>query len=88
MIIVTILDLGLKLSTGSSAEAVVLGYRAIPDQVSPNHDHDDGDGDDQNEYAENHGNDDDNHAPEEDSKMKSAQRGRVEENVTWAECVL
>ena len=36
------MDLGFKLSARSSAETVVFRYRAIPDQVSPDHDyHDD-----------------------------------------------
>ena len=40
MVKVILMDLGLKLSARPSAEAVVLGYRAVPDQVPPDHDHD------------------------------------------------
>ena len=59
MIKVTMMDLGFKLSARPSAEAVVFRYRAIPDQVSPDHDEDvdyevlaDGEKD---KYADNHG---------------------------------
>ena len=76
-------DLGLELSTRASAEAVVLRYRAVPDQVSPEH-HEEDDVDD--DKADHGG--DLHDLPEEDGEVKSAKRGRVEENVTWAECVL
>ena len=76
-------DLGLELSTRASAEAVVLRYRAVPDQVSPGHREEDDVDDDKAD----HGGDLDD-LPEEDGEVKSAKRGRVEENVTWAECVL
>ena len=82
-------DLGLELSTRASAEAVVLRYRAVPDQVSPGHhkEDDDDDGVLVDVDKADHGGDLDD-LPEEDGEVKSAKRGRVEENVTWAECVL
>ena len=80
-------DLCLKLSTRASAEAVILGYRAVPDQVSPEN-HDEVVADDWDVYTDNHGGGDDHGAPEKDSKVKSAKRGRMEENVAWAERVL
>ena len=83
-------DLGLELSTRASAEAVVLRYRAVPDQVSPEHHKEDDDVDDEvlvDDDKADHGGDLDD-PPEEDGEVKSAKRGRVEENVTWAECVL
>ena len=79
-------DLGLELSTRASAEAVVLRYRAVPDQVSPGHHEEDDEvlvDDDKADHAG-----DLHDLPEEDGEVKSAKRGRVEENVTWAECVL
>ena len=83
-------DLGLELSTRASAEAVVLRYRAVPDQVSPEHHKEDDDVDDEvlvDDDKADHGGDL-HDLPEEDGEVKSAKRGRVEENVTWAECVL
>ena len=79
-------DLGLELSTRASAEAVVLRYRAVPDQVSPEHDEEDDEVLADDDKAAHGG--DLHDLPEEDGEVKSAKRGRVEENVTWAECVL
>ena len=86
-------DLGLELRTRASAEAVVLWYRAVPDQVSPEHHEEDND-DDEEVLVDDDWDDKPDHGgdlhdlPEEDGEVKSAKRGRVEENVTWAECVL
>ena len=89
-------DLCLKLGTRPSAEAVVFRYGTVPDQVSPehrcdphDHDHDRVVAHDQVDCADNHGvGVVDHDAPEEDGEVKGAKGGRVEENVTWAKCVL